>query len=80
MTGVAAGNGAGPHTWKLPTPRQVLLVLGVFTLLSLVGGGVYAYTHRHETICRDRRPPVAQLDLGLGQIEYRCHDGQIVTK
>lgn len=74
------GNGTMPRAWKLPTPRQVLLVLGIFTLLSLVGGGVYAYEHRHDTICRDRKPPLEQLDLGLGQIEYKCHDGQIVTK
>jgi hypothetical protein len=80
VTGVVEGDGAGPRPWKLPSPRQVLLVLGVFTLLSLIGGGVYAYLHRHDTICRDGRPPAEQLDLGLGQIEYKCHDGQIVTK
>ena len=50
------------------------------SLLLMLLGTAYAYHHRHHTICRDRRAPVAQLDLGLGQVEFRCHDGQIVTQ
>jgi len=66
--------------WSLPSPRQVLLAIGIFTLLAMIGGGVYAYYHRHDTICPDRLPPVSQRDYGLGQVQYRCHDGRIVTK
>jgi len=77
---VTQGNGTAPRPWKLLTPRQVLAALGIFTLLSLGGAAIYQHAHRHDTICRDKRPPVAQLDLGLGQIEYKCHNGQIVTQ
>ena len=59
--------------------RRVLLAIAVFALVTMIGGAVYAYVHRTDTICRDRRPPVSQRDDGLGQIQYRCHDGQIVT-
>ena len=73
------GNGAAPRPWKLPTPRQVLLALGIFTVLSLGAAAIYQHIHRHDSICRDGRPPVQQIDLGLGQIEYKCHDGQVVN-
>jgi hypothetical protein len=73
-------NGTAPRAWSLPSPRRVLLWIGIFTLFSLGGAAVYQYFHRNDTICRDKLPPVAQQDLGLGQMRYRCHDGQIVTK
>jgi hypothetical protein len=75
-----SSNGAAPRAWNLPSPRRVLLALGLFALLSLVAAGIYQHLHRNDTICADRRPPVAKRDLGLGQIEYRCHNGQIVSK
>jgi hypothetical protein len=64
--------------WR--SPRRVLGIILALSLLLALLGAVYAYRHRHDTICRDGRAPVAQLDLGLGQVQYRCHDGQIVTK
>ncbi len=66
--------------WSLPSPRRVLLAIGIFTLLSVIGGGVYQHFHRNDKICRDRRAPVSQRSYGIGQIQYRCHNGQIVTK
>jgi hypothetical protein len=27
-----------------------------------------------------RKPPIAQQDTGIGQVAYRCHNGQIVVK
>jgi hypothetical protein len=60
--------------------RRVLIAIAVFALVTMIGGVVYSYVHRNETICRDGRPPVSQKDDGLGQITYRCHDGQIVER
>ena len=59
--------------------RRVLVAIAVFAVLTMIGGAAYAFLHRNDTICRDRRPPISQRDDGLGQIQYRCHDGQIVT-
>jgi hypothetical protein len=64
--------------WR--SPRRVVGIILALSVFLMILGGAYAYRHRHDTICKDRRPPVAQLDLGLGQIQYKCHDGQIVTK
>jgi hypothetical protein len=52
----------------------------VFAVIGFVGGGIAAWLSRRDTICPDRRPPKAQRDLGIGRIEYKCHDGRIVTK
>jgi hypothetical protein len=64
--------------WR--SPRRVVGIILMLSVFLMILGGVYAYRHRHDTICKDKRPPVAQLDLGLGQVQYRCHDGSIVTK
>jgi hypothetical protein len=58
-------------------------VLGAILAISLflaILGGAFAFLHRHDTICRDGRAPKAQRDYGIGQVQYLCHDGQIVTK
>jgi hypothetical protein len=60
--------------------RRVLQALAVFAVIGFVGGGIAAWLSRRDTICPDRRPPKAQRDLGIGRIEYKCHDGRIVTK
>jgi hypothetical protein len=59
--------------------RRVLLAIAVFAVITLIAGVGYSYQHRNDTICRDKLPPVSQNDDGLGQILYRCHNGQIVT-
>ena len=74
------GNGAAPRAWNLPSPRRVLLWIGVFALVAMIGGAAYAYHHRHDTICKDRKAPVAERPYGIAQTEYRCHDGTIVIK
>ncbi len=58
----------------------MLTALAVFSVLALAGGVVAAWVSRNDTICADRKVPVAQRDLGLGRIQYRCHNGQIVQK
>jgi hypothetical protein len=38
-----------------------------------------AWNNRHHTICPDGKAPVSQRGGILGQVEYRCHDGRVVT-
>jgi hypothetical protein len=60
--------------------RRFLVALAAGATILALAGAVFAVLHRHDTICPDGRSPVAQRDLGLGQVEYRCHGGRIVTK
>jgi hypothetical protein len=60
--------------------RRVMIGLAVWLVLAMAVGGGYAWLHRHDTICSDGKPPKSQLDLGLGQIHYRCQNGEIVKK
>jgi hypothetical protein len=48
-------------------------------LVVFVFGMAAAWNNRHHTICPDGKPPVQQRGGILGQIEYRCHDGRVVT-
>ncbi len=63
--------------WK--SKRAVLTLLGVVCLVVFIGGMAAAWNNRHHTICPDHKPPVAQQSGLLGQTEYRCHDGRVVT-
>jgi len=60
--------------------HRFYIVLAVVIGALFAGGIVMGYVQRNDKLCRDGRPPKAQQDFGLGQIRYRCHDGQIVTK
>jgi hypothetical protein len=60
--------------------RRVLLGLAAFWVVAMSVGAGVTYLQRHDTICPDRLPPVAQRDYELGQVQYRCHNGKIVTK
>ena len=62
-----------------PDKRRVLIVLGVVCLAVFAAGMAAAWHNRHHTICADGKPPVSQRGGLLGQVVYRCHDGQIVT-
>ena len=35
---------------------------------------------RNDTICSDGKVPLQQRDLGLGQVQYKCQDGELVNK
>ena len=70
---------AGP-SMSARNRRRVLIGLAVLVLALMIAGGIAAYVSRDDTICRDGRPPLKQRGISLGQIEYRCHDGQLVTK
>ncbi len=64
----------------LHNKRLVLSGMAVIAVVLFVAGMVAAYQSRHDTICPDGKPPVQQQDVGIGQVEYLCHDGKIVTK
>jgi hypothetical protein len=63
--------------WK--SKKAVLALIGAVCVVVFAAGMVAAWNNRHHTICPDGKPPVAQRGGLLGQIEYRCHDGRIVT-
>ena len=59
--------------------RSVLLLVIVVCAALFVAGMAAAFLNRHNTICSDRKAPIAQRGGILGQVVYECHDGQIVT-
>ena len=59
--------------------RVVYLALLVFVIFGFAAGLLSGYSGRHSTICKDGRPPLQQRDSGMGQVEYLCHNGRIVT-
>jgi hypothetical protein len=62
------------------TRRIVLIGLATWVVVAILAGAGFAFLHRHDTICSDGKPPLQQHDVALGQVEYRCHDGEIVKK
>ncbi len=60
--------------------RRVLLGLAAVAVVLFAAGLAVGFAHRHDTICPNGKPPVAQRDEGLGQVAYRCSDGRVVTK
>ena len=59
--------------------RQVLIALGVISVVLFVGGMYAAWRSRHDTICPNGKPPVAQQDDEMGQVLYLCTNGVTVT-
>jgi hypothetical protein len=59
--------------------RFYLTAVGLAVVL-FCAGILAGYLQRDNAICKDGKPPVEQRDNGLGQIDYRCHDGSIVSK
>ena len=60
--------------------RRFFLIFAAVCVLLFAGGILAGYLSRSDAICSDHKPPTKQLDLGLGQIEYKCQNGQVVTK
>jgi hypothetical protein len=57
-----------------------MLALGAVAMLLFAGGIVAGYLSRHDKICPNGKPPVAQRSDVIGQTEYRCSNGVVVTK
>jgi hypothetical protein len=60
--------------------RLVYMGLAALILALFAGGIIAGYAGRHTPICKDGKPPKQQHDTGIGQIAYRCHNGQVVVK
>jgi hypothetical protein len=60
--------------------RFVYIGLAALILALFAGGLLYGYPRRHTPICKDGKLPVKQEDTGIGQVAYRCHNGQIIVK
>jgi hypothetical protein len=65
---------------NLRNKRFVISMLAVAAVL-LFGVGVLAgYLSRNDKICPGGKTPVAQRSEVIGQTEYRCPGGLVVTK
>lgn len=63
-----------------PAQKKVFYVsLAALLLVLFVAGVITGYVGRHSSICPDGKPPTAQQDTGLGQVLFRCQNGQTVT-
>ena len=61
--------------------RRAVLIALVAVAAALFAGGVIAgYLARHDRICPDGKAPIAQRSEVIGQTEYLCHGGKVVTK
>ncbi len=62
--------------------QKHLVYVGLATLIVVLfaAGVIIGYNGRHTPLCKDGKPPRQQQDTGIGQVEYLCQNGQIVTK
>jgi hypothetical protein len=60
--------------------RLIYISLTSLVLVLFAGGVIAGYMGRHNKLCKDGKPPRQQQDTGIGQVEYLCQNGQIVTK
>jgi hypothetical protein len=59
--------------------RSVLILVAVTCAALFIAGMAAAFLRRHDTICSDRKDPVAQRGGVLGQVVYQCHNREVVT-
>jgi hypothetical protein len=59
--------------------RLVYLGLVVAAIALFAAGALFGYANRHDPICPNGRPPVAQQDDDMGQVMYLCTNGLTVT-
>jgi hypothetical protein len=64
-----------------PRDRRRVLIGLALVIVALFGAGVayWILAGQHHQICSDGKPPLQQQDQGMGQLVYRCHNGEIVT-
>lgn len=58
----------------------MLLALAAAALALFAGGIAAAVLSRHDSICPDGKPPIAQRSEVIGPTEYLCRGGKVVTK
>ncbi len=64
---------------KWTSRRTVLWALAGVSFVLFLFGMAAAWHNRHHMICPDGKPPAAQRSDILGQVDYRCHDGRVIT-
>jgi hypothetical protein len=65
---------------NLKNRRAVLTALAAFCLVIFGAGMWAAWLSRHDTICKDGKPPIRQRSGTILPTEYLCHNGQVVKK
>ena len=60
--------------------KRVMVTLVAVAVALFIGGIAAAWFSRNDTICADGKVPTAQFNIGLGQTQYRCQNGETVTK
>jgi hypothetical protein len=65
---------------NLRNKRFVLTMLAALAVLLFAGGVAAGYLSRHDKICPDGKPPIAQRSEVIGSTAYKCHGGVIITK
>ena len=68
-----------PERIGLRNKRTAILLLAAACAVVFAAGVFSGWMHRHDTICKDGKAPVAQRSDLLGNTEFRCHNGQTVT-
>jgi hypothetical protein len=63
--------------WR--SKRQVLLLIVGAAVLLMLAGMAAAWYNRKNTTCSDGKPPLEQRGGVLGQTEFLCHNGKIIT-
>jgi hypothetical protein len=59
--------------------HRVWIGLALTCLVLFIAGLAFGYHGRHNAICSDGKPPVAQRSDAMGQVEFICHNGKTVT-
>jgi len=73
------GGSEGAEVPALPAPQRTGLRNKRTAVVVFAAGVFSGWLHRHDTICKDGKAPVAQRSDLLGNTEFRCHNGQTVT-
>ena len=65
---------------NLRNRRGVLIGLATISVVLFGLGVLAAFLSRHDHICPDGKPPLAQRSDVVGPTEYLCRGGKVVTK
>ena len=60
--------------------RFFIIFIGLVLLLFIGGVAGYVFDFRHQKVCPDGKPPLAQATDELGAITYLCPNGVTVTQ
>jgi hypothetical protein len=66
--------------FDLRNRKAVLAAMTACAIVLFAAGIFAAFLSRHNSICPDKKPPVAQRSDVIGPTEYRCANGVVVTK